>query len=132
MKKSFPFEVPPHKPPRVVESIKNDVRKYIKRERRKKLPEDVDFWDFDCRTGQDSDTATSVHVEEVTSAIDKASAESWPVIFIEILSKPGHRTRKPRALEQPETDSDIEGEEKADSESPDSESFRESGKDSDS
>lgn len=100
MKKTFPFEVPPHKPPRVVESIKNDIRRYLKRERRKKLPDDVDFWDFDCRTGADSGSASTVHVAELTAAIDKASAEGWPAIYIEILAKPGHRTRK---SEDPDT-----------------------------
>ena len=46
MRKIFPLEVHGLKPPRVIESIKHDVRKYLKRERRKALPEDVDFWDF--------------------------------------------------------------------------------------
>ncbi|MFT5470823.1 MAG: hypothetical protein ACI8UO_005954 [Verrucomicrobiales bacterium] len=100
MKKNFPLENPPHKPPRVIEGIKNDIRKYIKRERRKSLPEDVDFWDFDCRTGKDSESASAVHVEELVKAIDTAAAESWPHIYIEILVKPGKRTKldkKPKA-----------------------------------
>ena len=36
---------------RRVEAIKGDVRKYIKRERKKKLPEGFDFWDFNCSLG---------------------------------------------------------------------------------
>ena len=51
MRKIFPLEVPKHAPPRVIEAIKSDVRKYLKRERRKALPEGVDFWDFDCQVG---------------------------------------------------------------------------------
>lgn len=91
MKKLFPFENPPHKPPRVIAAIKSDVRKYIKRERRKELPEGVDFWDFDCRTGKDAQSADDCHVNELTTAIDTAAGESWPAIYIEILSKPGRR-----------------------------------------
>ena len=52
MKKVFPFSAPGHQPPRVVAAIKSDVRKYVKRERRKPLPEGVDFWDFDCKVGR--------------------------------------------------------------------------------
>jgi hypothetical protein len=94
MKKTFPFENPPHKPPRVIEAIKADIRKYLKRERRKPLPEDVDFWDFDCLTGRDAASATETHVSALTTAIDTATQENWPTIYIEILAKPGHRAAK--------------------------------------
>ena len=95
MKKSFPLEVPGVKPPRVVAAIKNDVRKYIKRERRKPLPEGVDFCDFDCRVGTDQDSATDAHVAELIALIDTASRKEWPAIYIEILAKAGYRTKKP-------------------------------------
>jgi hypothetical protein len=93
MRKTFPLEVPNHKPPRVVEAIKAEIRKYLKRERRKPLPEGVDFWDFDCRSGKDAESAAAVHVTEITKPIDTASQESWPAIYIEILAKPGHRAK---------------------------------------
>ncbi|MCH7224931.1 DUF6172 family protein [Haloferula sp. A504] len=95
MKKSFPLEVPGIKPPRVVAAIKNDVRKYIKRERRKPLPEDVDFCDFACRVGTEPESATEAHVAELIALIDNASRKEWPAIYIEILAKPGYRTKKP-------------------------------------
>ena len=95
MRKVFPLELPGHKPPRVVAAIKNDVRKYLKRERRKQLPEDADYWDFDCRVGKDRDDHKSTHVAELTSAIDAASAGSWANIYIEILAKPAVRAKKP-------------------------------------
>lgn len=94
MKKSFPMEDPKHKPARVVEGIKADVRKYLKRERRKALPEGVDFWDFDCRSGKDAETATEIHVSKVTEAVDTASQGGWDSVYIEILAKPGHRVAK--------------------------------------
>lgn len=93
MKKNFPLEMPNHKPPRVIEGIKAEIRKYLKRERRKSLPEGTDFWDFDCRTGKDAETAEPVHVSEITKSIDTAAQENWPAIHIEILAKQGHRTK---------------------------------------
>lgn len=93
MKKSFPLEVPNHKPPRVVESIKAEIRKYLKRERRKALPEGADFWDFDCRAGKDSESAGVIHVSKITKPVDTASRENWASVYIEILAKPGQRTK---------------------------------------
>jgi len=101
MKKSFPLEVPGLKPPRVIDTIKSDVRKYIKRERRKKLPEGVDFCDFACRIGPDQDTAAEAHVAELNSRIDTATREQWSAIYIEILAKSGYRTKKDPKPEKP-------------------------------
>jgi len=94
MKKNFPLSLPNHKPPRVIEGIKSDIRKYLKRERRKELPEGVDFCDFDCRVGENVDSAKEIHLSELIKAVDKAAEESWESMYIEILSKPGHRQAK--------------------------------------
>ena len=99
MKKSFPLEDPKHQPARVIESIKAEVRKYLKREHRKPLPEGVDFWDFDCRAGKTADTAETIHISEIIKPIDTAGLEKWDAIYIEILAKPGHRA-KPAAQEK--------------------------------
>jgi hypothetical protein len=53
----------------------------------------VDFWDFDCRTGKEAESAVPVHVSEITKPIDTASQENWAAIYIEILAKQGHRTK---------------------------------------
>lgn len=94
MKKTFPLDVPGHQPPRVIEAIKSDVRKYVKRERRKPLPEGVDFWDFDCKVGLGEAAPEPKHVEELIPAIDQAAARQCGSVYIEILAKPGHRTSK--------------------------------------
>lgn len=109
VKKTFPLSAGNHKPERVVESIKSDIRKYVKRERRKKLPEDVDFWDFDCRVGQEEASAKTAHVAELVAAVDTAAQENWTAIYIEILAKPGHRNQRVRRKtpeEDPATDTD--------------------------
>lgn len=94
MKKTFPLNVPGHQPPRVVATIKNDVRKYVKRERRKALPEGVDFWDFNCKVGQGEAEPEPKHVEEIVAAIDQAAASQCASVYIEILATPGHRKSK--------------------------------------
>ncbi len=97
MKKLFPLTSPSHQPARVVEQIKNDVRKYLKRERKKSLPEGVDFWDFNCKVGQGESEPETKHVEEIIPAIDQAAASQCGTVYIEILAKPGHRTTKSEA-----------------------------------
>jgi len=94
MKKSFPTTAGKHAPARVIESIKGEVNKYLKRERRKKLPEGIDYWDFNCRVGTSADDAKPTHVKELASAIDTAAAGSPETIYIEILSKKGIRQHK--------------------------------------
>ncbi len=103
MKKSFPLSSATHKPARVIEGIKADIRKYLKRERRKPLPEEVDFWDFDCRAGQDEPSATTLHVSEITKPVDAAAANGWDAIYIEILAKPAKRTAKEKEATEPES-----------------------------
>lgn len=49
MKKTFALTNPRIQYARQIEGAKSDVRKYLKREREKKLPDGVDFWDFDCK-----------------------------------------------------------------------------------
>ncbi|MFC7337121.1 DUF6172 family protein [Haloferula chungangensis] len=93
MKKSFPLSDPKHKPERVVAAIKNDVRKYLKRERKKQLPEGVDYWDFACKVGQGNEAPVSKHVEEIVPAIDEAAAAGCESVYIEILATPGVRKR---------------------------------------
>jgi hypothetical protein len=94
MKKTFPFHVEGIKPPRVVEAIKHDVRKYVKRERRKALPEGVDFWDFHCRVGPDATSNKAIHVDDIPHEIDEASKAQQPAIYIEIIAAPGTRSKK--------------------------------------
>ena len=94
MKKSFPLTDPKHKPERVVAAIKNDVRKYLKRERKKQLPEGIDYWDFTCKVGNGSEEPATRHVEEIVPAIDEAAAAGCESVYIEILAIPGVRKQK--------------------------------------
>ncbi len=95
MRKTFPFADPPHAPARVVELMKSKVRKFIKRERRKSLPDKADYWDFDCKTGASEASAEVCHVAELAGKIDAASAAGWPHLYIEVIARAAVRQRKP-------------------------------------
>ncbi len=94
MKKTFPLSAPGKDNQRVIEAVKNDVRKYVKRERRKPLPEGVDFWDFDCKVGATETESVVKHLAEVTDAIDAIAAGEGTKVYVEILAKPGHRAKR--------------------------------------
>ena len=91
MKKTFNIQEENKNSERLIEAIKHDIRKYLKRERSKKLPKDFGFWDFDCRFGQTSESATSVHSAELTTELDKALSEKWEACYVEIIAKPAQK-----------------------------------------
>lgn len=94
MKKTFPLTHPRIKPERLVDSVRAEVNKYLKRERGKKLPEGSDFWDFDCKVGPATESSEEVHVSKLSKAIGdvlEAGAESC---YVEILARPRTRIKK--------------------------------------
>ncbi|MCP4371699.1 MAG: hypothetical protein GY797_26810 [Deltaproteobacteria bacterium] len=96
MKKTFKLTHPKIKAPRLVVAIKHEVRKYLRRERRKNLPEDVDFWDFDCRFGVDEASSNVIHVADIDKSIEQAESKQLESFYLEILAKPGRRNKKPK------------------------------------
>lgn len=94
MKKNFALQEANKKPDRVVEGVKHQVNKYLARERRKTLPEGVDYWDFDCKVGVDESSSKKVHVKELSSSIDTVALQKVSSVYIEILAKPGFRSKK--------------------------------------
>jgi hypothetical protein len=91
MKKTFSLRVEGKNPDRLLDATKHEIRKYIKRERRRTLPEGVDFWDFDCRFGASEDTAQIAHIAELTPLIDTLVQGGGIAFYVEIIAKPGHR-----------------------------------------
>ncbi len=100
MRKTFSLQDPKHKPERVVASIKAELRKYLKREHRKSVPEGLDFWDFDCRYGPDEEKAEVVHVSKVVEKIDEGAEAGWSEVYVEILARAAKR--RPKATKQAE------------------------------
>ena len=97
MKKTFQLTHAKIKPARLAESARSDARKYLKRERRRPLPEGVDFWDFDCKFGPNAEHADVIHLSEISSYIGQAEQQQLESFYLEILAKPGRRSRKPQA-----------------------------------
>jgi hypothetical protein len=94
MKKTFSLTHEKKALPRVIEAVKNEVRKYVKRERAKALPEGADYWDFDCRFGLDAASSKPVHLAEIDTLLNQAEAQQATACYIEILAKPATRSAK--------------------------------------
>ncbi len=101
MKKIFPLTAPGKADQRVVESVKSDIRKYVKRERRKTLPEGFTQWDFACKAGPSRDSATTCKLAEVGAGIDAVVNSGAKEVYVEILAVPGHRDPPSQATEPP-------------------------------
>ena len=101
MKKTFNLTHPKIKYPRMVEATKSEVRKYIKRERRRELPEGVDYWDFDCKFGDTEAEARAIHLKELDGCINEAEKRGLTSFYIEILATPGCRTKKTNPARNP-------------------------------
>ena len=87
MKKTFSLTHPKHKPARWVEAIKHEIKKYLNRERRKALPQGMDYWTFDCRFGASEEVAVEVFTSEIKDHIDAAVAQELPGFYVEILDR---------------------------------------------
>jgi hypothetical protein len=95
MRKTFQLRPEGKNPDRVLEAVKHEIRKYIKRERRRELPEGVDYWDFDCKFGTAEEVAAVVHLNELTGLMDAVAKAAGPQFYVEILAKHGHRKARP-------------------------------------
>jgi len=109
MKKIFILKEEHRAPERVLESVKHEIRKYIKREYKKKLPENATYWEFDCRFGNNADNAELCISPELIKALDKAAEEQWEQCYVEILARPV--TKAPKVVA-----SDANSERKTDAE----------------
>jgi len=96
MKKTFTLVHPKIKYARLVDAVRGDVKKYLKRERRKELPSGFDFWDFDCKFGPTAEEAKVIHVAEIGKCINAVEVEQLESFYLEILAKATRRTKKPK------------------------------------
>ena len=79
----------------MLDAVKHDVRKYLKRERRRDLPEGVDYWDFDCKVGDSKDSAEVVHLSALIGQIDAVAKAASPQVYVEVLAIHGKRKARP-------------------------------------
>lgn len=109
MKKIFKLQAENKNPDRVIDSIKNEIRKYIKREKRKTLPEGVDFWKFSCKFAKNDEEPEEIEFVDITKNIDEAHALKCETLYMEIIA--GHGVKpKVQILKIEETnEQDLEG-----------------------
>ena len=73
---------------RVLEAVKNDIRKYVKREKKKDLPDSKTmYWDFDCKIGTAPDNAKTVSFELLIKELDAVKSTGATECYVEILAK---------------------------------------------
>ena len=88
MRKVFKFKAENKKEARVLEGIKNEIRKYVKREKKKELEDKGNmYWDFDCKVGESKEDAKEVIYEELLRAVEKVKQREVEECYVEILSK---------------------------------------------
>ena len=93
MKKTFKLTHPKIKPARLIEAVRRDVKKYLKREKRKSLPEGVDYWDFDCKFGPTELKAEIILTAEISKCISEAEAENLESCYLLIIYKTGYKKK---------------------------------------
>jgi hypothetical protein len=94
MKTTFTLDKPNVKLARQIDSTKAQINKYVKRERGKKLPEGVDFWDFSCKFGDTQENARPCHLKDITKFIDEAEANLQTSFYVEIIAVEGRRKKR--------------------------------------
>jgi len=94
MKKTYKLTHPKIKLARLIDAAKHDVKKYLRRERNKKLPEGVDYLDFDCKYGVTEKEAKVIHLSAINKSIDAAEKANLESFYLEIIAAPGYRTKK--------------------------------------
>ena len=103
MKKTFSLEHPKKSPERMVEAIKHEIKKYMKRERNKALPEDTNYWAFDCKFGHSQDVAEEVRPGDFNKLIDSAVAAGETSFYVEVIARADFRAAKSKVVEDDET-----------------------------
>ena len=99
MKKVFKLTDEKKHEDRVLEAIKNDIRKYVKREKKKDLPDKATmYWDFDCRIGSTVSDAKVVVYEELIKELDVIKATGVSEVYVEVMAK---AVNKPLKVEEP-------------------------------
>jgi Family of unknown function (DUF6172) len=94
MKKTFTLTHEKIKPARLAESARRDVHRYLKRSRKRELPEENNLWEFDCKFGLTEEAAEVVTEVELLKAMVEAEAKGVESFYVEILARAGNRPPK--------------------------------------
>jgi len=86
LKKTFLLTDPRKDSQRVLEAVKSNIKKYIKREKRKELPEGSNFWKIDCKFGTSKETAIEIRFEDIMKNINEVFDGGQDSFYIELTS----------------------------------------------
>jgi hypothetical protein len=95
MKKTFPLQAPGKDDARVRDKIRHEVNRYVRRSRRKEVPEGFGQWDFACKVGGTAESAEVRPLKEVAGAIDTVAETGAKSVYIELEAIPGQRMGPP-------------------------------------
>ena len=84
MKKTFLLSSSTQADARVRDKIRHEVNKYVKRERKKEVPEGFFRWDFNCKAGPSEETAEELPLADISIQIDKFAADGEKKVYLEI------------------------------------------------
>ena len=88
MKKTFKLEHPKIKAPRLVDSMRHEIKKFLKSERRKPLPQGAKYWTFECKLAETESSAVSIPFQSLTESIDTLVENNAKTIYIELNAVP--------------------------------------------
>lgn len=108
MKKTFKLHIEGKNSDRVLDAIKHEVRKYVRREKRKTLPVGANYWAFDCKFGATQEVAEELHLGEITKQMDVVAKNGGESFYVEILARPAVRTPRERTNDDIEDDEDFD------------------------
>jgi CCR4-NOT transcriptional regulation complex NOT5 subunit len=101
MKKIFKIEQEKLKPERAVDAIKNELRKYVKREKKKDLPnKKTMYWDFDCKFGKSSEFAKDCDFDYIFTELSGVVNAGWSECYIEVIAKAVDKPIKEESIEE--------------------------------
>ena len=88
MKKTFKLEHPKIKVARLVDSMRHEIKKFLKSERRKPLPVGAKYWSFECKIAESESSAISVPFQSLSESIDTLVENNAKSIYLELKAVP--------------------------------------------
>ncbi|SDC69425.1 hypothetical protein SAMN05192589_10310 [Paracidovorax valerianellae] len=96
MRKNFTLVSENKQRDRVLDAVKHEIRKYLRRERKRDVPAGSDHWEFDCRFGLTQEAAEAVPLDALIDKVGSVAAEGADAFYVEILARPAVKTAHER------------------------------------
>jgi hypothetical protein len=101
MKKIFKIQQEKLKPERAVDAIKHELRKYVKREKKKDLPNSKTmYWDFECKFGKSAEFAKDCNFDYIFTELTGVVNAGWEECYVEVIAKAVNKPLKEASEEE--------------------------------